>query len=168
MRCLPINRPCVRILQSSEAVYGLTVQGVLETLVVFRVFQIFLLIFCSIFIISLGLRLVRSPRFSFSFGPTDGKSSITWQMYFDSVIPHYKSIDSLLSTFICVKLLGPLMSKIQLNIILNGTPKPTKSALHLFSAYKRQMSNAVRDTRSAYSENHTKPTNAIWIKCRAS
>jgi hypothetical protein len=132
-----MNRPCVRLLQSYEAPYGLTVQEVLETLVVFRVFQIFLPIFCSIFIISSGLHLVRSPKFSFSFGPADGKSSITWQMYFDAVIPHYKSIDSLWSTFICVELLGPLMPEIQLNIILNGTPKPTKSALHLFSVYKR-------------------------------
>jgi len=74
MCCLRMNRTCVRLLQSCEAVCGLTVQGVLEMLVVFRVFQISLLIFCSIFIISSGLRLVRSPKFNFSFGPVDGKS----------------------------------------------------------------------------------------------
>jgi len=47
------------------------------------------------------------------------------------------------------------MPEIQLNIILNGTPKPTKSSLHLFSAYKRYLSNAVRNMRSVYYENHT-------------
>jgi hypothetical protein len=72
MGSLGMSRTCVRLLQSYEAVYGLTVQGVLETLVVFRVFQIVLLVFCSVFITSSGLRLVRSPKFNFSFGPADG------------------------------------------------------------------------------------------------
>ena len=74
MDCLRMSRTFVRLLQSYEAIYGLTVQAALETLVVFYVFQIFLLIFCSVFITSSGLRLVTSPKFNFFFGPADGKS----------------------------------------------------------------------------------------------
>jgi hypothetical protein len=131
-----MSRTCVRLLQSYEAVYGLTVQEVLKTLLVFRVFQIFLLIFCSVFITSSGLRLVRSPEFTFSFGPADGKSldymtDVIWLR--NSTLQAYGQFVK----HIRVKLLGPLMSEIHLNIILNGTLNPTKSALYLFSAYKR-------------------------------
>jgi hypothetical protein len=82
-------------------------------------FQICLHIFCLNFIAGSGLHLVRSPKFIFVFGPADGQS-VDYMTNVISLILDQKSMDSLYSTFIGVKLLNRLKPEIHPNIILKG------------------------------------------------
>ena len=60
MGCLRMSWAYVRLLQSYEAVYGLTVQGVLETLVIFQIFQIFLLMLGALYLVFRSVPLMGS------------------------------------------------------------------------------------------------------------